>query len=120
MVKTLQHLLLMLNDQADSSVRIGLRENLDKTKVRFNEHVLREPIAIRGVVLKFVHKYVYLGQTLQLGRNNFEDEVNRRIQLGWAAFGKLRLVLSSSIPQSLKTKVFNQCVLPVMIYGADT
>jgi hypothetical protein len=24
-------------------------------------------------------------------RNDFEDEVNRRIQLGWAAFGKLRL-----------------------------
>jgi hypothetical protein len=50
----------------------------------------------------------------------FEDEVNRRIQLGWAAFGKLRRVFSSSIPQSLKTKVFNQCVLPVMAYGAET
>jgi hypothetical protein len=65
-------------------------------------------------------KYVYLGQTLQLGSNNFEDEINRRIQLGWAAFGKLRRVFSSSIPQSLKTKVFNQCVLPVMTYGAET
>jgi hypothetical protein len=29
------------------------------------------------------------GGYLQLGRNNFEDEVNRRIQLGWVAFGKL-------------------------------
>jgi hypothetical protein len=64
-------------------------------------------------------RHVKLGQTLQLGRNNFEDEVDRRIQLGWAAFGKLRRVFSSSIPQILKTKVFNQCVLPVMIYGAE-
>jgi hypothetical protein len=35
-------------------------------------------------------------------------------------FGKLRWVFSSSIPQSLKTKVFNECVLPVMTYGAKT
>jgi hypothetical protein len=32
-------------------------------------------------------------------------------KFGWAAFGKLRRGFSSSIPQSLKTKVFNQCVL---------
>lgn len=57
---------------------------------------------------------------MQLGRNNFQSEVNRRIQLGWAAFGKLRQVFSSPIPQSLKTKVFDQCVLPVMTYGAKT
>ncbi|XP_047037261.1 uncharacterized protein LOC124642702, partial [Helicoverpa zea] len=120
MAETLQDLQQMLNDLAESSLRIGLRMNLDKTKVMFNEHVLPEPIAIHGAVLEVVRKYVYLGQTLQLGRNNFEDEVNRRIQLGWAAFGKLRRVLTSSIPQCLKTKVFNQCVLPVMTYGAET
>ena len=120
MAETLQDLPQMLNDLAESSLRIGLRMNLDKTKVMFNEHVLPEPIAIHGAVLEVVRKYVYLGQTLQLGRNNFEDEVNRRIQLGWAAFGKLRRVLTSSIPQCLKTKVFNQCVLPVMTYGAET
>ncbi|RVE44730.1 hypothetical protein evm_010634 [Chilo suppressalis] len=85
-----------------------------------NEHVLPEPIAIHGAVLEVVQKYVYLGQTLQLGRNNFEDEVNRRIRLSWAAFVKLRQVLTSSIPQCLKTKVFHQCVLPVMTYGAQT
>jgi hypothetical protein len=117
----------MLNDLADSSVSIGLRMNLDKTTVMFNEHVLPEPIAIHGAVLEVFQKYVYLRQTLQLGRNNFEDEINRRIQLGWA--GKLRRAFSSSTmkrlcgshsPQSLKKKVYNQCVLPVMTYGAET
>jgi hypothetical protein len=92
MAGTMQDLQLMLNDLADSSVSIGLRINLDKTKVMFNEHGLREPIAIHRAFLEVVQKYVYFGQTLQLGRNNFEDEVNRRIQLGWAAFGKLRRV----------------------------
>jgi hypothetical protein len=72
MAETLQDLQLILNDLADFSARIGLRVNLDKTKVMFNEHVLPEPIVICGAVLKVVQKYVYLGQTLQLGRNNFE------------------------------------------------
>ncbi|XP_046976516.1 uncharacterized protein LOC124542632 [Vanessa cardui] len=111
--ETLQDLQQMLNDLADSSMRIGLRMNLDKTKVMFNEHVPPEPIAIHGTVLEVVQKYT-------LGRNNLEDEVNKRIQLGWAAFGKLRRIFTSSIPQCLKTKVFNQCVLPVMTYGAET
>jgi hypothetical protein len=116
MAETLQDLQLMLNDLADSSARIGLRMNLDKTKVMFNEHVLPDLIAICGAVLEVVQKYVYLGQSLQLGRNNFEDEVNRRILdilflLGCAAFGELRRVFS---------KVFNQCVLSVMTYGAET
>jgi hypothetical protein len=87
----------MSNDLADSPVRIGLRMNLDKIKVMFNENVLPKPkpIAIRGAVLKLVSKkYLYLGQKLQIDRNNFEGEVNRRIQLGWAAFGKLRRVFS--------------------------
>ncbi|CAH2268473.1 jg16903 [Pararge aegeria aegeria] len=55
-----------------------------------------------------------------LDRNSFEKEIDRRIQLGWGAFGKLRRVFSSPIPQCLKTKVFDQCVLPVMTYGAET
>lgn len=47
-------------------------------------------------------------------------EIARRIQLGWAAFSKLEDVLKSQIPQCLKTKVFNQCVLPILTYGAET
>jgi hypothetical protein len=120
MAETLKDLQLMLNDLADSSARIGLQMNLDKTKVMLNEHVLKEPIAICWAVLEVVQKYIYLGQTLQLRRNNFEDEVHRRIQMGWEAIMKLRPVFSSSIPQSLKKKVFNQCVLPVMTYEAET
>jgi hypothetical protein len=62
--------------------------NLDKTKVIFNDHIPPKPIAIHGAVIEVDQKYVYLGQTLQLGRNNFEDEVKRIIPLGKAAFRK--------------------------------
>ncbi|CAH2217628.1 jg23289 [Pararge aegeria aegeria] len=56
-----------------------------------------------------------------LTRNkNFKKEVNRPIQLGWAAFGKLRDISSSNIPQCLKTRICEQCVLPEMTYGSET
>ncbi|CAH2087617.1 unnamed protein product [Euphydryas editha] len=94
--------------------------NLEKTKVMLNSHVIPSLITVEGITLEVVHEYVYLGQILQLGKNYFEREADRRIQLCWAAIGKLRHIFSSPIPQSLKTKFFNQCVLHVMTYGAET
>lgn len=102
------------------SQQVGLKMNMDKLKVMANSQVAPTSISIGNSILEVVENYVYLGQTVQLGRSNFEKEVTRRIQLGWAAFGKLRSVFTSEIPQCLKTKVFEQCVLPVMTYGAET
>nr|ADI61810.1 endonuclease-reverse transcriptase [Bombyx mori] len=120
MAESLQDLQEMVHSLNAASQRVGLGMNLDKTKVMFNGNVIPRPIDVGGTPLEVVQEYIYLGQTLQLGRNNFEKEVTRRIQLGWAAFGKLRQVFSSPIPQCLKTKVYNQCVLPVLTYGAET
>uniref|UniRef100_S4NT25 Endonuclease-reverse transcriptase n=1 Tax=Pararge aegeria TaxID=116150 RepID=S4NT25_9NEOP len=84
---------------------------------------------------QYCDEYAYL-HTIQLGKSNFEvncrirllwaalgklrdifstysEEVNRRIKLGWAAIRKLRAIYLSKTPQCLKTKVFEQCVLPV-------
>lgn len=69
-----------------------------------------------------------------MSRYNFGKEADRRIQLDWAArngttyFRRIyhrecpavdwdRLLM---IPQRLKTKVFNPCILSVMTYGAET
>ncbi|CAH2083561.1 unnamed protein product [Euphydryas editha] len=118
--ETLEELGQMLSSLNESSRRVGLGMNLDKTKVMFNKHVIPRPVSVDGILLEVVQDYIYLGHTIQLGRNNFEKEAERRIQLGWAAFGGLRRVFTSKIPQSLKTKVFEQCVLPVLTYGAET
>jgi hypothetical protein len=70
-----------------------------------------------GAILEVVQKYVYFGQTLQLGRNNFEDEVNRRIQLSiWETTSSVFIVNTTKS----KDESLNQCVLPVMTYGAET
>ncbi|CAG9123735.1 unnamed protein product [Plutella xylostella] len=68
--------------------------------------------SFRDVILAYnsIHGYISL----------MVKEITRRIQLGWAAFSKLDDVLKSKIPQCLKTKVFNQCVLPTLTYGAET
>ena len=118
--ESMRDLETMLNNLSEASQQVGLKMNFDKTKVMINEHVKPEPITVGNTALEIVQEYVYLGQTLKLGRLNFGKETDRRIQLGWAAFGKLRHIFSSNIPQCLKTKVYNQCVLPVMTYAAET
>ncbi|KAI8440939.1 hypothetical protein MSG28_009236 [Choristoneura fumiferana] len=120
MAESLEGLNTMLSDLSIVSQQVGLKMNMDKTKIMSNVHVTPVPVIVGNDVLEVVDHYVYLGQVVQLGRSNFDKEVARRIQLGWAAFGKLRDVFSSNIPQCLKTRVFDQCVLPVMTYGAET
>lgn len=84
-------------------------------------HMHAPSMVVGNKGLKIVDNYVYLGHILSFGRDHQGKEISRRIQLGWAAFGKLGDVLrSSEIPQCLKTRLFNQCVLPTMTYGAET
>ena len=40
--------------------------------------------------------------------------------MGWSAFGKQSSVMKSNLPISLKRKVYNQCILPVLTYGSET
>ena len=63
---------------------------------------------------------IYLGHEIRLGRDNQTCEIYRRIGLAWAAFGRLRGVFKGDISISLKSKVFDQCVLSVLTYGAET
>ena len=107
MAETLHDLEEMLNGLGDSSRRVVLGMNFDKTKVMFNSNGPPRPVIVSGAILEVMQEYVYLGQTIQLGRHNFKKEVQKRIHLGWAVFRKLRHIFESSVPQCLKTKVFN-------------
>ncbi len=40
--------------------------------------------------------------------------------MGWSAFGKQNLAMNSNLPLSLKRKVYNHCILPVLTYGSET
>ena len=47
------------------------------------------------------------------------NEINRRIQAGWKSFNDHKIVLKSNAPNSLKKKLYNQCVLSAMSYASD-
>ena len=56
-----------------------------------------------------------------MGKKNQTAEINRRIGLTWAAFGRLRYILKDeTIPINLKRKVYESCILPVATYGLKT
>ena len=40
--------------------------------------------------------------------------------MGWSAFGRQHNVWESNLTLSLKRKVYNQCILPVLTYGSET
>ncbi len=66
-----------------------------------------------------MEEYTYLGQMVS-ANPAYEKEMRGRIGMGWSAFGKQNLVMNSNLPLSLKRKVYNQCILPVPTYGAET
>jgi hypothetical protein len=114
-INELQAMLRQLNRMSEA---VGLQMNLNKTKVMTESD---EDVIVNGQRLEKVSHYIYLGHTMKLGRENQCAEVRRRIQLSWAAFGKLRHVMKNpSVPVCLKKKVFESCILPVMTYGMET
>ncbi len=68
--------------------------------------------------LERVDEYIYLGQTVSTNPV-FNREIKRRIGMGWTAFRKHGDIVNSNLPLSLKRKVCNQCILPVLTYGLE-
>lgn len=116
---SLQDTRIMLQELQEVCARVGLKINISKTKYMTNL-VPSGNIAIGDGEVELVDKYTYLGHEVRISRDNQTCELRRRITLSWAAYGKLREVFKRNLPMCLKRKVFNQCVLPVMTYGAET
>ena len=109
----------LLNRLYLSSLEVGLKINMSKTQIMTNL-VPSENISIAGEAINQTNSYKYLGHEICIGRDNQTIELDRRLRLAWVAFGKLNYVFKSSLPVCLKRKTFNQCVLPVLTYGAET
>ena len=108
-----------INDLADASGRCGLRLNAQKTKVMRNSFVTAKTITVNGTQIEEVEQYVYLGQLVSL-TDGTEAEISRRCAQAWQAFGKAKPLFKSDLPICLKRQVFDQCILPVFLYGCET
>lgn len=109
----------MLQNLQTAAEKVGLEINLSKTQYMTNL-VLSNSLKINNINIEQTYSYKYLGHEISIERDNQTREIQRRIGLTWAAFGKLKSVFRSNLPICLKRKVFNQCVLPVLTYGAET
>ena len=93
----------------------GLRINMKKTKVMFNIYAKVKQIKVDDII-ETTDRYIYLGQLVKTDNSHLE-EVKRRTQTGWSAFGKC---IDINMLICLKYRVFDQCILPSMTYGAET
>ena len=108
----------MLEELNIKGKEIGLRMNLKKTQVMINSLADLEDIILEGTSLENVEKYTYLSQITSMNSSK-ENEIKRRISLGWQALGRASPINTSKMPISLK-KVYDKCILPTITYGAKT
>ena len=109
----------VLNDLDEGSRKIGLKIHKGKTKFMTNFQTT-EPIEIDNDPIEKVEFYTYLGKEIRM-EDTTKEEVHRKIKTGWSCFAMNKDILCErSIPMSLRRRVFNQCVLPAMTYGAET
>ena len=110
----------MVQDIHETSKPVGLNMHLGKTKVMWNLAFNKTDININGRKIEEVDNYIYLSQMVSKDHDQ-EQELRCRIGLGWAAFGKLDSIMwNKRIPLRLKTKVHNECILPVIMLGSET
>ena len=107
----------MIRELADESCKAGLNMNINKTKVMIGSNNQNFKIAVQGKDLETVEHYIYLGKKITLN-NETGEEIKRRIQLDWVKFGTL--FRDHTLPISLKRQVFDQCIISVLSYGAET
>ena len=77
-------------------------------------------IYVNNTQIENAESYVYLGQRFSLRDKNQDKEILRPITAGWTAYAKHRDIFKRNFAICLKRKVYNSCVLPAMIYGAET
>ena len=108
----------MINELARESEKAGLRLNPEKTRVISNgeEH----PIKLGKAPIDYTDEYIYLGQ-LMTQNNAVNKEVERRITNGWKRYWSLKEIMKDKkLNIRIKSKLFNSCVLPVLMYGSQT
>ncbi|TKR73706.1 hypothetical protein L596_010397 [Steinernema carpocapsae] len=114
---TEEELQLMVTELQEASRRSGLKINRQKTKAMAAEEI---NILLDGEAIQQVTSFVYLGQAIQVRRDPCK-EIGRRISSGWNAFRKYGPFLTSrSVQMRWKRRLFNQCILPALLYGCES
>ena len=108
---------------AEESKKLGLRINTSKTKIMpvTGKEGPWQKTEFEGKEIEVVRKFVYLGSELSADGGS-QNEIKRRIALAGATFNRMhkKLFKRHDITLKLKIRILNACVIPVLVYGAET
>ena len=107
-----------------TSSEFGLNVSLPKTKQmvtgRLVEESDRDSVALDGGDVNVVCEFPYLG-SLIADSGRMDVDVDRRVAQASKAFGALRksVFMDKNLSLATKRKVYNACVLSVLLYGSE-
>ena len=109
--KALSHLNALENEAS----KVGLSINYSKTKYISNsDHLSHNKLEAK---IERVQDYVYLGSHIISSKT----DVEARIGKAWAIFWEMKKIWrAKNIPLPLKTKIFSQTCVPILLYGSET
>lgn len=104
----------------DNASQVGLKININKTKVmRLNSNV-KTPVKINENEIEDVNTFTYLGGVVT-STGGCDEDITNRLGKAKAQFGRLRKIWSSSkFSIQTKVKLYNSLVLSVLTYGSET
>ncbi|PZC78256.1 hypothetical protein B5X24_HaOG202328 [Helicoverpa armigera] len=114
---TSEELQQMLQDLSMASREVGLQMNMNKTQTMTNSTKRR--VEVDGQALHYVDEYIYMGQLVSF-ENRKQREIDRRIENAWKSYWSMKHYMKGDLPLSLKRKLVDMCILPVLTYGAQT
>ena len=102
---------------------VGLEINILKTEqMRLNlpdTSPPPPPLQIDGQPIKIVDEFKYLGSYM----GSTDKDISNRIGLAWAAFTRLRAILTSRSGKptvKIKIRLFNAACISILLYGCET
>ncbi|CAH1266407.1 MMP17 [Branchiostoma lanceolatum] len=112
-----------LNVLDNTYTRAGLSINTGKTEVLNQSATQAAPtdFLIKDTTLKNVPSFTYLGSTLSVNCD-ITDEVQRRISLASASFGRLasRVFLNRNLTVTTKVSVYRAVCLSILLYASES
>ena len=116
--KSKQELNEMIQTLNEEGKKKGLTMNINKTKI-LSKGNDKTKIMIDKKEVEEVNKIIYLGQNVEMEERTTE-EIERRITLAWKKFWYLKHIMKGPFSINDKINIMNSCVLPTVIYGAQT
>ncbi|XP_073671663.1 uncharacterized protein [Paramisgurnus dabryanus] len=116
---THQHMQDKTNKLNQYSSQVGLKINQKKSEVMTINTTTQAPIKINNDEITFTESFVYLGSIITPDGGSKKDIQNRLNKARSAFISMSNIWRSSQYSVKTKLKLYNSCIIPVLLYGAE-